>query len=58
MEPLSGIFCALWIPTDADGEVIWPALEKHLNWVLDSGAHGVMALGSTGEHEKEQKAKE
>jgi 4-hydroxy-tetrahydrodipicolinate synthase len=49
MEPLSGIFCALWIPTDADGEVIWPALEKHLNWVLDSGAHGVMALGSTGE---------
>ncbi len=49
MEPLSGIFCALWIPTDDHGGVIWPALEQHLNWVLDSGVRGVMALGSTGE---------
>ncbi|HEV8543112.1 MAG TPA: dihydrodipicolinate synthase family protein [Verrucomicrobiae bacterium] len=49
MEPLSGVFCALWIPTDSRGEVIWSALEKHLEWLLASGVHGVMALGSTGE---------
>jgi len=42
-----GIFCALWTPLDSKGEVIWEHLQRHLEFVLDSGVHGLMALGST-----------
>ncbi len=42
-----GIFCALWTPIDEKGQILWDALQKHLKFVLDSGVHGIMALGST-----------
>jgi dihydrodipicolinate synthase/N-acetylneuraminate lyase len=49
MHTLSGVFCALWTPTDRHGGVLWPALERNLQFVVDSGIHGFMALGSTAE---------
>jgi dihydrodipicolinate synthase/N-acetylneuraminate lyase len=49
IEQLQGIYCALWTPTDMDGHVLWPELEKHLSFVLDRPVAGIMALGSTGE---------
>src|SRR5688572_22076396 len=49
MHTLSGVFCALWTPTDQSGAVLWPALERNLKFIVDSGIHGFMALGSTAE---------
>jgi dihydrodipicolinate synthase/N-acetylneuraminate lyase len=49
MHTLSGVFCALWTPTDRSGAVLWPALERNLKFIVDSGIHGFMALGSTAE---------
>lgn len=49
MQNLAGIFCAFWTPTDARGEVIWAAFQRNLEFVLASGVHGFMALGSTAE---------
>jgi 4-hydroxy-tetrahydrodipicolinate synthase len=49
METLSGVFSALWTPTSASGEILWPALERNLTWQLEAGIDGVMALGSTAE---------
>jgi dihydrodipicolinate synthase/N-acetylneuraminate lyase len=49
MHSLSGVFCALWTPTDQSGAVLWSALERNLKFIVDSGIHGFMALGSTAE---------
>ncbi len=49
MERIEGVYCALWTPTDGEGKILWEGLERHLSFVLESGAHGIMALGSTGE---------
>jgi dihydrodipicolinate synthase/N-acetylneuraminate lyase len=49
MQPLAGIFCAFWTPTNAQGEVLWSAFDDNLEFVLNAGVHGVMALGSTAE---------
>lgn len=45
---LSGIFSALWIPTNSKGKVSWADLEQLAHGVLDRGCDGIMALGSTG----------
>jgi len=49
MEKLAGVFCAFWTPSDDRGEILWPAFERNLEFVLRAGVHGIMALGSTGE---------
>ncbi|HVK59530.1 MAG TPA: dihydrodipicolinate synthase family protein [Candidatus Kapabacteria bacterium] len=49
MQKLKGVFCALWTPADSDGEVLWPELEKHVDFLISAGIHGFMALGSTAE---------
>jgi 4-hydroxy-tetrahydrodipicolinate synthase len=49
MRPLSGIFCAFWTPTDERGELLWPQIDRHLQFILDAGVHGFMAAGSTAE---------
>lgn len=49
MERLAGVFCAFWTPTGVDGEVLWDAFDLNLDFVLRSGVHGIMALGSTAE---------
>lgn len=49
MHSLSGVFCALWTPTDQAGAVLWPAFDRNLEFIVGSGIHGIMALGSTAE---------
>ena len=34
MHKLRGVFCALWTPTDASGEVLWTELEKHVDFLI------------------------
>jgi 4-hydroxy-tetrahydrodipicolinate synthase len=49
MQKLAGIFCAFWTPTDRNGEILWPVIDQNLQFIIDSGIHGFMALGSTAE---------
>ncbi len=44
-----GVYPALWIPTDAAGEVMVQALADQVRFLRQAGADGIMALGSTGE---------
>src|SRR5215218_4125738 len=46
---LTGLYVPLITPFDADGEVALAALEKLAHVVLDEGATGLVALGTTGE---------
>ena len=36
-------------PFTADGEVDWPAVEKHMDDVINDGADGIVVSGTTGE---------
>jgi 4-hydroxy-tetrahydrodipicolinate synthase len=47
--PNKGIFAALWLPTDAAGNLLRDELASNLAFLKRSGIHGVLALGSTGE---------
>lgn len=47
--PTRGIFAALWLPTDKDGNLLRDELARHLRFLKFHGVHGVLALGSTGE---------
>ncbi len=50
MEPsLSGLYVPLITPFTDDGELATDALEKLAHAVIDSGAAGIVALGTTGE---------
>ncbi|MAS08585.1 4-hydroxy-tetrahydrodipicolinate synthase [Salinisphaera sp.] len=40
---------ALVTPMHADGSVDWQALERLINWHIDEGTHGIVAVGTTGE---------
>lgn len=46
---LEGIFPALWTPTKENGELLAEEFRSNADFVLRAGAHGFMALGSTGE---------
>jgi len=46
---LSGSIVALVTPMRASGDVDWEALEGLLDWHLDSGTHGIVPVGTTGE---------
>jgi 4-hydroxy-tetrahydrodipicolinate synthase len=43
------VIVALSLPTNRQGRVLQRALATHLAWLRESGVHGVLALGSTGE---------
>ncbi len=43
------VLVALVTPMTADGEVDWPATERHLDYIISSGADGVVVTGTTGE---------
>src|SRR5882724_8849411 len=47
--PRKGILAALWLPTDANGNLLTTELAANLAFLKQSGIHGVLALGSTGE---------
>jgi len=50
MSQLAGLFVPLITPFTAEGELAAPALERLAHRVLDDGATGIVALGTTGEH--------
>ncbi|WP_105566862.1 4-hydroxy-tetrahydrodipicolinate synthase [Microbacterium halophytorum] len=48
-NPFGQVLVALVTPMTADGEVDWPATEKHIDGVITSGADGIVVTGTTGE---------
>src|SRR5690606_36846612 len=48
-NPFGQVLVALVTPMTADGEVDWPATEKHIDGVISSGADGIVVTGTTGE---------
>lgn len=46
---LSGSIVALVTPMRASGDVDWEALDALLDWHVESGTHGIVAVGTTGE---------
>jgi 4-hydroxy-tetrahydrodipicolinate synthase len=46
---LSGSIVALVTPMRASGDVDWEALDGLLDWHLESGTHGIVPVGTTGE---------
>ncbi len=49
MDELTGLFVPLITPFGADGELAADALERLAQRVLDDGAAGIVALGTTAE---------
>ncbi len=43
------VLVALVTPMTAEGEVDWPAVERHVDYVISNGADGVVVTGTTGE---------
>ncbi|MCR2827032.1 dihydrodipicolinate synthase family protein, partial [Microbacterium sp. zg.Y909] len=48
-NPFGQVLVALVTPMTADGEVDWPAVEKHMDDVIAAGADGIVVTGTTGE---------
>ena len=46
---LQGSIVALVTPMTVDGAVDWDALTKLLEWHIESGTHGIVPMGTTGE---------
>lgn len=46
---LKGSIVALVTPMNPAGDVDWQALEALIRWHLDSGTHGIVPMGTTGE---------
>jgi len=44
-----GSIVALVTPMHADGAVDWEALRRLVNWHIEQGTHGIVAVGTTGE---------
>ncbi len=47
--PRGGVFAALWLPTDQDGNLLRQELARNLAFLKQHHVTGVLALGSTGE---------
>ena len=46
---LSGSIVALVTPMHVSGDVDWGALDRLIDWHLESGTHGIVPMGTTGE---------
>lgn len=46
---LRGSLVALVTPMNADGSLDWSNLEKLIEWHIEEGTHGIVAMGTTGE---------
>ena len=49
MQPLQCIFVALVTPMQSDGSLDFQALEELIEWHIESGTNGLVAVGTTGE---------
>ena len=48
-NPFGQVLVALVTPMNADGEVNWADVEKHIDDVITAGADGIVVTGTTGE---------
>lgn len=48
-QPLKGIFTPNMVPLDATGRIDEAELARYIDWLIDSGVHGLYPNGSTGE---------
>lgn len=46
---LKGSIVALVTPMHLDGSVDWEALDRLIEWHIESGTHGIVPMGTTGE---------
>ena len=46
---LTGSIVALVTPMQLDGSVDWGALDRLIEWHIESGTHGIVPMGTTGE---------
>ena len=46
---LQGSIVALVTPMTANGDVEWAALDSLIEWHIESGTHGIVPMGTTGE---------
>lgn len=49
MKALKGIYAPILTPFQNHDQIHWSSLERHVRWLVDSGIHGIFALGSTSE---------
>ena len=49
MQPLQGSFVALVTPMSADESLDYESLESLIDWHIQSGTNGIVAVGTTGE---------
>jgi 4-hydroxy-tetrahydrodipicolinate synthase len=49
MQELKGSFVALVTPMKSNGEIDYPALKELVEWHIESGTHGLVSVGTTGE---------
>ena len=49
MQELKGSFVALVTPMKSNGEIDLPTLKELVEWHIESGTHGVVSVGTTGE---------
>ena len=49
MDDLRGSLVALVTPMTASGAIDWAALDGLMDWHLESGTHGIVPVGTTGE---------
>jgi len=49
MQPLQGSFVALVTPMRTDGSLDYESLESLIDWHIQSGTNGIVAVGTTGE---------
>ena len=49
MQALNGSLVALITPMVEEGEIDFKALEKLIDWHIDSGTNGIVSVGTTGE---------
>ncbi len=52
---LAGSIVALVTPMHRSGEVDWAALDRLIDWHVESGTHGIVPVGTTGESRDAQR---
>src|SRR3954471_11744847 len=50
MAQFPGIYVALITPFTESGEVDYPRLREHVDWMISEGIHGLVPTGSCGEY--------
>lgn len=50
MPQFPGVYVAIVTPMTQDGEIDFPALKEHVDWLIQEGADGIVPTGSLGEY--------